>query len=188
MHSTPISLLERLRRPNEPLAWERFVQLYTPLLYHWARRLALAEPDAGDLVQEVFLVLIRELPAFRYEAHKRFRGWLWTVLRNKWRQRQRQALGRPAEVSATLLEEQAVAQETVPLEEAEYRQYLVSRALQVMQADFQPATWKACWEYVVANRPAAEVAAELGLTVNAVHLAKARVLRRLREELEGLLD
>ena len=82
----------------------------------------------------------------------------------------------------TIIDDQVAAEETVPLEDQEYRQYLVHRALQVMQADFQPATWRACWEYVVANRPAAEVAAELNLSINAVHLAKARVLRRLREE------
>ena len=57
-----------------------------------------------------------------------------------------------------------------------------------MQTDFQPATWKACWETVVAGRHAADVAAELGLSENAVYLAKARVLRRLREELAELLD
>jgi RNA polymerase sigma-70 factor (ECF subfamily) len=107
---------------------------------------------------------------------------------NKWRQGQRQKAARPVEVGDEALTCQVSPEETVPLEEEEYRQYLVSRALQLMQGAFQPATWKACWEYVVANRPAAEVAAELGLTVNAVHLARARVLRRLRKELEGLLD
>jgi len=64
----------------------------------------------------------------------------------------------------------------------------VNRALCLMQADFQPATWKACWAYVVEDRPAANIAAELGITINAVHLAKARVLRRLRHELEGLWE
>ena len=72
--------------------------------------------------------------------------------------------------------------------ETEYRQQLAMRALELMQADFQPATWKACWEHAACGRPAAEVAAELGLTVNAVYLATSRVLRRLRQELEGLLD
>ena len=57
-----------------------------------------------------------------------------------------------------------------------------------MQAEFQPATWRACWEFVVRDRPAAEVASDLGITVNAVYLAKSRVLRRLREQLRGLLD
>ena len=57
-----------------------------------------------------------------------------------------------------------------------------------MKTDFQPATWRACWENVVEGRPAAEVARELGITVNAVYLAKSRVLRRLHQELDGLLD
>jgi RNA polymerase sigma-70 factor (ECF subfamily) len=188
MNSTPFSLLDRLRQPDAQAAWDRFVQLYTPLLLHWARRLGQNEVDAADLVQEVFVILVRELPRFRYRPDARFRGWLWTVLRNKARERRRQALSRPVEVGANHLDGHEGNGEDVPLEEHEYRQYLVSRALQVMQSDFQAATWRACWEHVVAGRPAAEVAAELGLSVNAVHLAKARVLRRLREELNGLFD
>ena len=50
MSKTPISLLERLRQPEEQAAWERFVQLYTPLLHHWARRLGLQGQEAADLV------------------------------------------------------------------------------------------------------------------------------------------
>jgi RNA polymerase sigma-70 factor (ECF subfamily) len=72
--------------------------------------------------------------------------------------------------------------------ETEYRQMLAARALEIMRAEFEPATWQACWETVVSGRPAAEVASELGLTTNAVYLARSRVLRRLRCELQGLLD
>ena len=57
-----------------------------------------------------------------------------------------------------------------------------------MEADFTPETWQAFWEVTVNGRPAAEVAASLGTTVNAVYLARGRVLRRLRTELAGLLD
>jgi RNA polymerase sigma-70 factor (ECF subfamily) len=57
-----------------------------------------------------------------------------------------------------------------------------------MQAEFQPATWKACWALVVEGKNGAQVAAELGMTLDAVYAAKSRVLRRLRRELEGLLD
>jgi len=72
--------------------------------------------------------------------------------------------------------------------EAEYEQHLVNRALRIMKADFQETTWKACWETVAAGRLAAEVAAELGLTLGAVYAAKVRVVERLRHELQGLLD
>ena len=72
--------------------------------------------------------------------------------------------------------------------EAEYRQQLVARALALMRAEFQEATWQACWEFVACDRPAADVAEHLGISENAVYLAKGRVLRRLRQELTGLLE
>ena len=93
-----------------------------------------------------------------------------------------------AQVENDVLAELPGREETAPLGEVEYREYLVRRALELMQREFQPATWKAFWECVTADRPAAEVAAELGLTVAAVYAAKSRVLRRLRQDLEGLLD
>ncbi len=74
------------------------------------------------------------------------------------------------------------------LEKEEHRGYLVGRAIALMQKDFEPTTWKACWEFVVNGRPAAEVASGLCISVNAVYLAKSRVLRALRAELSGFLD
>jgi RNA polymerase sigma-70 factor (ECF subfamily) len=70
----------------------------------------------------------------------------------------------------------------------EYRQQLLQRALAIMKRDFQPATWKAFWEQAIEERPAAEVAAQLGLTVGAAYAAKFRVLDRLRQEMAGMLD
>ncbi|HEV3080157.1 MAG TPA: hypothetical protein VGY66_10270, partial [Gemmataceae bacterium] len=72
--------------------------------------------------------------------------------------------------------------------EAEYRRELSRRALRLMQGEFAPTTWKACWETVVHDRSTDEVARELGISENAVYLARCRVLRRLREELGGLVD
>src|SRR5438552_1694044 len=66
MHTTSISLLERIRQPAEREAWGRFVELYTPLLYYWACRLGMQESDAADLVQDVFAVLVQKLPVFTY--------------------------------------------------------------------------------------------------------------------------
>jgi RNA polymerase sigma-70 factor (ECF subfamily) len=68
-HVTPASLLERLRDPREQTAWKRFVQLYTPLLFRWARRAGLPTQDAEDLMQDIFTTLVQRLPAFRYDEH-----------------------------------------------------------------------------------------------------------------------
>jgi RNA polymerase sigma-70 factor (ECF subfamily) len=93
MDTTPASLLERLRQPNQANAWERFVELYTPLLMYWARRRGLHPQDAADLVQDVFTVLVEKLPEFTYDHRRSFRNWLRTVLVNKWRDhRRRRAL------------------------------------------------------------------------------------------------
>jgi RNA polymerase sigma-70 factor (ECF subfamily) len=73
-------------------------------------------------------------------------------------------------------------------DEAEYRQEVVARALEVLRSEFQASTWQAFWESTANGRSGREVAAELGLSCNAVYLARSRVLRRVREELEGLLD
>src|SRR3984893_8062536 len=90
MTKTPSSLLERLREPFEPEAWGRFVSLYTPLIYSWGRRVGLQEQDAADLVQEVFVTLLQVLPTFKYDRHRSFRRWLWTVTINKWRKDRKQ--------------------------------------------------------------------------------------------------
>ncbi len=188
MHTTPASLLERLRQPGERAAWDRFVQLYTPFLYYWARRLGLQEPDASDLVQDVFILLLQKLPEFAYDQHKSFRNWLRTVLFNKWRENRRRATLPARQVDAAALARIVGPDNVEGLMEAEFQQYLAIRALQLMQDEFRPTTWKACWEHIVVGRPAVDVAQELEITVNAVYLATSRVLRRLRQELQGMLD
>lgn len=85
MHTTSVSLLERLRTPADEAAWRQFVDLYTPLLCHWGRRAGLQDSDLSDLIQDVFTTLVRVLPEFEYDAHKSFRGWLKTILLNRWR-------------------------------------------------------------------------------------------------------
>src|SRR5687768_4154889 len=121
MHTTPPSLLERLRRPGEEPAWERFVQLYTPLLYYRCLLAGLQESDAADLVQEVFALLVRKLPEFDYDRRKSFRAWLRTVFLNKWRERRRAQRG---PVLAPLSGDAAGADDVAEFAEAEFRKHL----------------------------------------------------------------
>jgi RNA polymerase sigma-70 factor (ECF subfamily) len=188
MHTTSASLLERLRLPTDQAAWERFVQLYTPLLYYWARHLGLQPNDAADLVQDVLTTLVQKLPEFVYDQHKSFRNWLRTVTLNCWRNNRRRRAVPVLDAAAAELADQTSPDPNEAFAEDEYRKHLVGRVLELMRAEFQPGTWKACWEHVVSGRTAAEVAAELGISEGAVYVAKCRVLRRLRQELKGLLD
>lgn len=186
MNSTSGSLLDRLATGADAAAWSRFVDLYTPLLMGWCQRLGLEQADAADFTQDVFVIAIEQLPRFRYDPKQSFRAWLKTVLMNVWRKHQRKASRRP--VVAGDPDQVAASDPADLVDAAEHRDHLVRRAIAIIQQDFEPTTWQACWEFVVQDRPAAEVAAALGISVNAVYLAKSRVLRHLRGELAGLLD
>lgn len=188
MTTTPPSLLEKLRRTTDQDAWREFVDLYTPLLYRWARQARLQEQDAADLLQDVFTTLVRKLPEFEYDPQRSFRKWLRTVTLNRWRDLRRRRQRQPHEGDPDALKDVAGRDECEEAAESEYHEYLIGRALRLMQTDFHPTTWKACWELVVNGQPAAEVARALGITENAVYVAKCRVLGRLRQELDGLLD
>ena len=187
MESTSASLLGRLRQDRSDRDWDRFVQLYTPLLFAWARRLRLGNADAADLVQDVFLTLVRVLPEFRHDPERSFRAWLRTVFHNRWRDLQARPTTQPLTDEGVPLDDWLDDDPAHAVAEAEYRQHLVERALELMRIDFSLATWQAFWECTVERRPAAEVAAELHLTVGAVYHAKARVLARLRQELGDFL-
>jgi RNA polymerase sigma-70 factor, ECF subfamily len=184
MHTTPVSLLEQLRLPAQQEAWSRFAELYTPLLYYWARSQGLAEADAADLVQEVFVVLVTKLPTFCYNRDGSFRAWLRTVTLNKHRELTRKKT--PQGLHPAFDQAQEDPQRL--LEEKEHQQYLVQQMLQIVKAEFPPSTWQLFEAYVIQGRRPQEIAASQQITTGTVYAAKCDVLHRLRRELDGLLD
>ena len=184
MGQPPDSLLDRLRRGGSRQDWERFVDLYGPLLEFWARRL-LPPDDAADLAQDVLLRVMQGLRSFTGAGDRSFLAWLRAVTLNRWRDLTRRAAVQPCTADSAALEAVARADDLALVITAEDRDFLLRRALQIMRTDFEPTTWRACWERVAAGRPAAEVAAELGVGVGVVYSATYRVIRRLRSELGG---
>jgi RNA polymerase sigma-70 factor (ECF subfamily) len=188
MHTTSPTLLARLKQPADERAWQRFNELYTPLLYYWLRRAGLGQQEAADVVQEVMIVLVRTLPEFEYDKAQSFRSWLRTVLMNKYRDRGRKQMHEPAQADTGMLDEAAATEADSLFTDEEYRQQVVARALQVMQRDFEEKSWRAVWAVTVDGVPAAEAAAQFELTLGGLYAAKFRILQRLKEELAGLLD
>lgn len=184
MFNTPASLLDRLRTPGAASAWERFVELYTPLLFHWARRLGLQDSDAADLVQDVFLILWRTLPQFEYDAGRSFHAWLKTVFLNSYRSRPRQPL--PLDVSAGRQEASARCDDA--LADAEETCYLVRQAFRLIEGEFSTLHQQAFRAYVLEERPPEDVARQLGLSLGTVYGIKSKILSRLQQELRHLLD
>ena len=186
MNSTSESLLIRLRSANDFQAWSRFVDLYTPLIFYWARKTGLQTQDASDLVQDVLSVVFQKIPTFKYDRGKSFRGWLRIVTLNKHREHCRKiSLGA---VEARQSELAKIAESAESIWDLNYKQKLVAQAMRLMEPEFQPATWAALREFVLSEIPAGELAEKHGVSVWTIYAAKSRLLSRLRKEMEGLLE
>jgi RNA polymerase sigma-70 factor (ECF subfamily) len=190
MKETPHSLLERLCLHSDATSWKRLVDLYTPLLRAWLRQ-QLPPADVDDLVQDVLAVVVRELPDFRHNSNRgAFRRWLRTITFNRlkgyWRSRRTVPAG--GEGAAVLNGIADPASDPDKHWEREHDEFIVRRALELLEPEFTATTWQAFWRQVIDGAKPAEVGAELALTPNAVVLAKFRVLRRLRRELDGLTE
>jgi RNA polymerase sigma-70 factor (ECF subfamily) len=194
MSDTPVSLLDRLRLQPDANAWQRLVDLYTPLLRGWLRRYDLDAADTDDLIQDVLGVLVRELPVFNHEGRPgAFRRWLRTILVNRlrwfWRsQRLRPRATGDSNFRQMMEQLEDPASRLSRLWDEEHDRHVSHRLLQLIEPEFEPATWRAFRRVVLDGERAAKVAAELGISPNAVLLAKSRVLRRLRREAQGLTD
>jgi RNA polymerase sigma-70 factor (ECF subfamily) len=186
MHTTSLTLLQRLRNQSDEEAWLLFVNLYTPLLRRWASQIGLPAVDSDDLVQEILLIALAKLPSFTYSHDGSFKAWLRKTAENKSIEffRRRKVVGRGTGDAG--LSGVSVPADASRFWDHEFNQHLAARALELMQREFHETTWKACWELTFNNRPAAEVGPELGISPNACYVAKGRVLRRMRELLGEL--
>ncbi len=187
MTTTQSSLLIRLRTRGDSNAWGRFVGIYTPLVHHWILKLGVEKNQADDLVQEVFVVLLGKVSHIVANRPKSFRAWLRTVTVNKCRDHFRKC-NRKTEPTFVSHLEVAGDDTNEILTDQEYQTFVAHSAMRLMKDAFSETTWKACWENVARGRPAREVASELGISENAVYLARGRILKRLRTELDGLWE
>jgi RNA polymerase sigma-70 factor, ECF subfamily len=183
---TSVSLLLRLKGGTDPAAWDRFVELYTPMMYRWVLQLGAQSADASDVVQDVLIRLIKTLPRFDYDRGRSFRAWLRTVVTNSWRERWRKSV--PMLLSESALIGLAGEDEHGRWNDAEDQAELCRRALELIRPEFAATTWDAFIKTVMEGQPVAETAQTLGLTANAVYLARSRILARLRQEIAGLWE
>lgn len=194
MFDTSETLLDQLRLQPTAAAWQRLVDLYTPLIRSWLRRHAAPEHDVDDLVQEVLTVVVRKLPQFeRAPRAGAFRCWLRSItvncLREFWRTRRlRPAPAKEGSFGQVLSELEDSASDLSELWDQEHDRHITERLLEYIKPLFAPTTWTAFCRVVVDDIPPTQVAQEMGISVNAVFIAKSRVMTRLRQEGRGLID
>ncbi len=194
MEPTSLSLLNRLRvaAPDAP-DWRRLHNIYFPLIQAWLRRVPGIDNDADDLAQEVLIILVRELPKFDRRRDGAFRAWLRQITVNRVRTLRKARARLPKvgggdEVDAHLDQLKDSTSNLSAQWDQEHDHHVMQKLLAIVQPDFDAKTWLAFTRFALDGAAAAEVAQELSMTVNAVVLAKFRVLKRLREEAGELTD
>ena len=178
---------------SDPVAWQRLVKLYSPLMFSWCRRAGLSAHDAGDLLQDAWAAVSANLVRFDHQGPgATFRGWLYTIVRNKVRDFHRRGESIQGEGGT---EAQQRWQELPDREAEESRAdpqtgetALLRRAVSEIRGEFEERTFRMFWQTNVEGRPAGDVASEMGVTTDAVYQAKSRVARRLRAVYEKILE
>ena len=187
--STSRSLIARLKL-RDSNAWARLVDLYGPLIYYWGRDAGLAGEDARDLMQDVLQIVWKSIGRFHHDQQgDTFRGWLWTITRNKINEHRRASAPKPSARGGTEAYQQL--QNVGALDPLNTDTAIPSNgyadllhaALDLIQNEFAENVWRAFALTALQDRSSSEAAAELGMTATAVRQAKFRVLRRLRKEL-----
>lgn len=192
MHEFPDtrpSLLLRVRDPDDHRAWEEFVAIYRPLVVRLARRRGLQDADSQDLAQAVLAAVAKGIEQWTPDPERaRFRSWLTTIARNAIfnqlsRRRPDSAVGGDhplAEIAVSADDEDELEQER--------RRELFRWAAKQVRPEFAEPTWRAFWLSTVEGLTVEETAQELEKTIGAVYAARSRVMRRLREKVQGYDD
>lgn len=188
MIETRVSLIQRVRDHSDETAWTQFFAIYNPLLTAYVRKQGLSEPDAADVVQDVFARLVPAMARFQLDSQRgHFRSWLWKVTHNAmadWARRR--AIRYRAEKGWIDQQERESEGQSSDEWNDFYHRRMMEVAIERVRATTLPATW-ACFEgKILAGRPAAEVAAELDVSTNVVYVNASRVLAKVREEMAVL--
>lgn len=195
MNQTSHSLLGRLKDSSRTSDdWNHLLDIYSPLIRSWLRKYEIQHTDANDLVQEVLLTVHKDIGKFDHNGRQgAFRGWLKAILvnrlRNFWRSRDRQPrTTRGGDIDSRLDQLADPSSEMSRIWNREHDQFVLRQLLSLTEPHFAPNTWKAFCRVAIDREKPAFVAEGLGITLNAVCLAKSRVIRRLRQEAAGLVE
>lgn len=194
MENTSLTLLARLQAEDGSAPWQRLFELYHPLLIGWLKKYDVQSTDAEDLAQEVLLAVCKSLPSFEHSGRAgAFRSWLRTILVNRlrsfWRTRDRHPrplAGSSIQQRLAQLEDPASAMSQ--LWNQQHDRHVLKRLLEIVRSQFSAKTWDIFTRVAMHGEKADLVARETEVSLNAVFIAKSRVLSQLRAESAGLVD
>ncbi|MBI4717389.1 MAG: sigma-70 family RNA polymerase sigma factor [Planctomycetes bacterium] len=191
---THTSLLNGLKDPGNRSVWQDFVARYRPMIVKFAQRRGLSEEDAQDAAQQTLIAFCGAYQQGKYERQQgRLRFWLFGIARNQIRNARKR--DRHREVQAVEDSGATAFFDRLPDEadmeqqwEEEWQQAVLRQCLEEIRREFDPRSLEAFERFAWKGQPAQEVARQLGMTPNAVFIAKHRIMKRIKELLPVMED
>jgi len=185
---TTTQLLHDLQTTQGQDAWQQLCTALRPAVVHFAQALGLAPQDAEDAAQETLMVFFKSLQAGSYDRSKgRLSHWLLGIARRVILNQRRRSAGQGGHADTEFWSSLQDDSRTEAVWEALWQKAVLQRCLDQARSEFDPKVFEAFRSYGMDEVPAQEVARRLGITVNAVYIAKSRVLAR-RRELEAQIE
>ena len=183
------SLLSRLRAWDDRESWNTFYETYGRLLFRYALKSGLSPTEAEDVVQDTIVSVAKEMPTFRYDPERgSFKGWLHQIVRRRvvdlLRRRPREE---PQEAVADALGETiGTAGDWETLWDIEWARHVTTRAIERVKTQVSARQFQIFSLAVLQEQPGPVVCRTLGVNPAMVYLARHRVGRLFRKELERI--
>jgi len=181
---TTTQILDDLSSENEQV-WNEFNSYFYPVIFNFARKTGFSDTDAEDITQQSLLRFLKAFREGKYIKDKgRLKSWLWGIAHNvmldyrRHLPKERLVKGKTEETSFWDSLEDEHSQMTW---NCEWRKMVLSKCLEQIASQVDPKVLRTFELYAFFGRPAEEVAQTLGITANAVYIAKTRVVAKLRE-------
>jgi RNA polymerase sigma-70 factor (ECF subfamily) len=189
---TRVTLIARLKDTQDQEAWREFTAIYEPLVFGVARESGLQEADARDVCQQVLEAVSKDVERWQPDGKEAsFRRWLFRIARHRvlklLEQQSRRGVGKGGTTAQAAIEAVADAREDLSaVLERKYREQLLLKAAELIRSEFKETTWQAFWRTCIEGQPITKVAADLGLSLGSVYVARSRIISRLQEKVQAM--
>ncbi|MDX1929926.1 MAG: sigma-70 family RNA polymerase sigma factor [Pirellulaceae bacterium] len=172
--------------------WLSFYELYRPFIAKQLATYPKLRDRADDIAHEVMLVVFKELGEWQRGRTGSFRKWLRIVTKYRVHEMLRSNEKFPELLSDAAALERELSDWDNPASlasqqwDSEHEKRLLNYAMKIVKQDVEPQTWAAFERYALNGESPKSVAESLNCEINSVYLAKTRITRRLKKEVEGL--
>jgi RNA polymerase sigma factor (sigma-70 family) len=190
LEGTRESLLARLKEADQD-GWQRFFEIYGGVIHALALKAGLNSSEADDVLQETLISVASEMPDFRYDRSRgSFKGWLFRITRRRVADqfRKRVRLQRQTSEFSTEMDEVADPSDDSleAIWEEEWRMHLLQIAITSAKKKVSPGQWQIFDLATLQGWPTGKITTLLGVNRARVYMAKLRVGRILRAEVQTL--